>query len=144
MPCLCYALQVGNGSIDHQYWVRPEKMTMSRPSYKVEDGCPGSDVSAKTVSALASGYLVFKDICKGKRCPFKSRVSSFTFRGRVTTLSMGVICYGGMYRLLARQSYMLSLKKNTFQILHSLTICWKLLKVCTHLPYITQGTTRTV
>lgn len=39
---------------------------MARPSFKVDASCPGSDVAAKTVSALASGYLVYKDICGGK------------------------------------------------------------------------------
>ena len=39
---------------------------MERPSFKVDASCPGSDVAGKTVSALASGYLVYKDICAGR------------------------------------------------------------------------------
>jgi len=38
-------------------------MSMRRPSYKIDADCPGSDVAAQTASALASGYLVFKNIC---------------------------------------------------------------------------------
>jgi len=43
-------------------------MNMERPSYKVDTSCPGSDVAAKTVSALASGYIVFHKpkMCAGK------------------------------------------------------------------------------
>lgn len=39
---------------------------MRRPSFKVNPGCPGSDVAAKTVSAMASGAIVMRDICDSK------------------------------------------------------------------------------
>ncbi|KAH3741114.1 hypothetical protein DPMN_047832 [Dreissena polymorpha] len=38
-------------------------MHMGRPAYKVNTGCHGSDVAGNTVAAMASGYLIFKDIC---------------------------------------------------------------------------------
>ncbi|KAH3741080.1 hypothetical protein DPMN_047798 [Dreissena polymorpha] len=40
-------------------------MHMGRPAYKVNTGCHGSDVAGNTVAAMASGYLIFKDICGG-------------------------------------------------------------------------------
>lgn len=63
---VCPDIQVGNAELDHAYWGRPENMNMSRPAYNVTKSCSGSDVAGKTVSALASGYLVFRDICGGK------------------------------------------------------------------------------
>lgn len=56
-------VQVGNGDADHAFWGRPENMNMGRPAYKVTASCKGSDISAITASALASGAIVFKDIC---------------------------------------------------------------------------------
>ncbi|XP_045161145.2 endoglucanase E-4-like isoform X2 [Mercenaria mercenaria] len=56
-------VQVGDGGRDHSYWGRPENMNMPRPAYKVTPSCKGSDVAGDTVSALAAGYLVFKDVC---------------------------------------------------------------------------------
>jgi len=58
-------LKVGDGYADHGYWGRPENMNMARPAYKVNAGCHGSDVAGDTAAAMASGYLVFKDICGG-------------------------------------------------------------------------------
>lgn len=57
---------MGDGNLDHDYWGRPEDMTMDRPSFKVDATCPGSDVAAKTVSAMASGALVFRHLCASK------------------------------------------------------------------------------
>jgi len=33
--------QVGQGDLDHDYWGRPEDMTMPRPSYKIDTSRPG-------------------------------------------------------------------------------------------------------
>ncbi|KAK7481400.1 hypothetical protein BaRGS_00027356 [Batillaria attramentaria] len=52
---------VGDGDIDHQYWGRPEDMTMPRPCVKIGPGRPGSDVAGETVAALAAGALVFEE-----------------------------------------------------------------------------------
>nr|BAF38757.1 cellulase [Corbicula japonica] len=56
-------VQVGDGGQDHSFWGRPENMNMNRPAFKVTTSCKGSDVAGDTVSALAAGYLVFKDVC---------------------------------------------------------------------------------
>ncbi|OWF45590.1 endoglucanase 13-like [Mizuhopecten yessoensis] len=56
-----YYAQVGNGGTDHAVWGRPEDMHMSRPSYKVDAGKPGSDVAGETAAALAAGSIVFKE-----------------------------------------------------------------------------------
>ena len=53
--------QVGDGHADHAFWGRPEEMTMHRPSYKLTQWAPGSEVTAETAAALAAGFLVFKD-----------------------------------------------------------------------------------
>ncbi|KAH3706257.1 endoglucanase A-like [Dreissena polymorpha] len=53
--------QVGDGRIDHNVFERPEDMTSERPVYYNGVNTPGSDVAAETASALAIGYLVFKD-----------------------------------------------------------------------------------
>ncbi|KAK8724409.1 hypothetical protein OTU49_011058, partial [Cherax quadricarinatus] len=52
--------QVGEGNTDHAYWGRPEDMTMSRPSYKIDQSRPGSDLAGETAAALAAASIVFK------------------------------------------------------------------------------------
>ncbi|XP_033764172.1 endoglucanase E-4-like isoform X2 [Pecten maximus] len=54
-------VQVGDGDLDHHFWGRPEDMTMARPSYKITEDKPGSDVAAEYAAAMASGYIAFKD-----------------------------------------------------------------------------------
>ncbi|KAH3741117.1 endoglucanase E-4-like [Dreissena polymorpha] len=56
-------VQVEDGHADQLYWGRPENMHSSRPAYKVSNSCHGSDVAGGTAAAMASGYLVFKNIC---------------------------------------------------------------------------------
>jgi len=56
-------VQVGDGNTDHGYWGRPENMNMWRPAFKINAGCPGSDVAGDTVSALAAGSMIFSQIC---------------------------------------------------------------------------------
>ncbi|XP_049784317.1 endoglucanase E-4-like [Schistocerca cancellata] len=55
-------VQVGDGTADHNYWGRPEDMTMDRPSYKITTSAPGSDVAAETAAAFAAASLVFKGV----------------------------------------------------------------------------------
>ncbi|KAK8730644.1 hypothetical protein OTU49_007856 [Cherax quadricarinatus] len=55
-----YYGQAGNGEIDHALWSRPETMTEERPSYKIDQANPGSDLAAETAAALAAGYMVYK------------------------------------------------------------------------------------
>ncbi|XP_077990545.1 endoglucanase E-4-like [Glandiceps talaboti] len=54
--------QVGNGNIDHKYWIRPENMTMERPAYYVDNNTPGSDVLGETTAALATCYIIFQEV----------------------------------------------------------------------------------
>ena len=53
--------QVGNGDIDHAYPGRPETMSVSRPSYKIDANNPGSDCAGETAAALASASLLFQE-----------------------------------------------------------------------------------
>ncbi|ESO99349.1 hypothetical protein LOTGIDRAFT_231044 [Lottia gigantea] len=52
--------QVGDPFIDHDYWGRPEDMTMYRPAYRLSPERPGSDVIGETAAALAAGSIVFR------------------------------------------------------------------------------------
>ncbi|XP_072033079.1 endoglucanase E-4-like [Amphiura filiformis] len=52
--------QVGDGVLDHNYWGRPEEMTMPRPSFKLTTSKPGSDVVGETAAALAAASIAFK------------------------------------------------------------------------------------
>jgi len=58
-----YYYQVGNGDMDHRWWVPAECIDVQtpRPSYKVDLSNPGSTVTAGTAAALAATALVFKD-----------------------------------------------------------------------------------
>lgn len=56
--------QVGNGGVDHAYWGSPEKMTMQRPSYKIDRQRPGSDLAGETAAALAAASIVFRSTDK--------------------------------------------------------------------------------
>ncbi|XP_059173975.1 endoglucanase E-4-like [Physella acuta] len=53
-------VQVGDGVADHNYWGRPEDMSMSRPCQTVSASNKGSDIAAETAAALAAGSIVFK------------------------------------------------------------------------------------
>ncbi|XP_049834818.1 endoglucanase A-like [Schistocerca gregaria] len=55
-------VQVGNTTADHNYWGRPEDMTLERPAYKVDTEHPGSDVAAETAAALAAASGVFRSV----------------------------------------------------------------------------------
>ncbi|CAG2205325.1 E3.2.1.4 [Mytilus edulis] len=54
-------IQVGDGNLDHNFWGRPEDMTMARPSFKVTSDKPGSDVAGEYAAAMAVASMVFKD-----------------------------------------------------------------------------------
>ena len=56
-----YTSQVGDANLDHQYWGRPEEMTMPRTCVTIGPGRPGSDVAGETAAALAAGAIVFKE-----------------------------------------------------------------------------------
>ncbi|KAI3888804.1 hypothetical protein MKX03_002083 [Papaver bracteatum] len=54
-------VQVGDPSMDHRCWERPEDMDTPRNVYKVSAQNPGSDVAAETAAALAAASIVFKE-----------------------------------------------------------------------------------
>ena len=53
---------VGNGQIDHSFWIAPEYIDYEYPSYKIDSSKPGSEVAGETASALAAASILFKDI----------------------------------------------------------------------------------
>ncbi|XP_041378065.1 endoglucanase E-4-like [Gigantopelta aegis] len=55
-----YWAQVGDGNKDHDYWGRPEQMTMARPAFSVTRSSGGTEVSAETAAAMAAGSIAFK------------------------------------------------------------------------------------
>ena len=55
-------VQVGNGQVDHTYWLHPEYITYEYPSYKVTSSATGTEVSAKTAAALAAASILFKKV----------------------------------------------------------------------------------
>ncbi|XP_041377748.1 endoglucanase 4-like isoform X2 [Gigantopelta aegis] len=54
-----YWAQVGDANADHNYWGRPEDMTIARPAFSVSTSSGGSEVSAETAAALAAGSIAF-------------------------------------------------------------------------------------
>jgi len=52
--------QIGDGYKDHEYWGRPEEMTMERPAFSITEDAPGSDLAGETAAALAAGSLYFR------------------------------------------------------------------------------------
>nr|MDH3176806.1 glycoside hydrolase family 9 protein [Bacillus pumilus] len=53
--------QVGDGNADHAWWGPAEVMPMSRPTFKIDENCPGTEVAAQTAAALAAGSIIFKE-----------------------------------------------------------------------------------
>ncbi|XP_050443296.1 endoglucanase E-4-like [Adelges cooleyi] len=54
--------QVGDFTLDHKFWGRPEDMNMSRPAYKIDKAHPGSDLAGETSAALSAVSMVFADV----------------------------------------------------------------------------------
>ena len=52
--------QVAETIADHYYWGPPEKMTMDRPIFKVDDQVPGADMAGESAAALASASMVWR------------------------------------------------------------------------------------
>jgi endoglucanase len=52
--------QEGNGGTDHAWWGAAEVNTLARPSYKIDESCPGSDLAGESAAALAAASLAFK------------------------------------------------------------------------------------
>jgi len=53
--------QVGTGSADHSFWGPPERMTMPRPSYRLDAQRPGTEVAGESAAALAAAHLLFQN-----------------------------------------------------------------------------------
>jgi len=53
--------QVGDGTLDHNYWGRPEDMTMARPAARLTTSAGGSDLAGETAASFAAGYMVYRD-----------------------------------------------------------------------------------
>ncbi|XP_035694812.1 endoglucanase E-4-like [Branchiostoma floridae] len=56
-----FVAQVGDTEPDHQFWGKPQDMTMRRPAKKVTANQPGSDVTAETAAAMAAASIVFRE-----------------------------------------------------------------------------------
>ncbi|CAG9814737.1 unnamed protein product [Phaedon cochleariae] len=54
--------QVGDFTIDHAFWGRPEDMNLTRPAYKIDKEHPGTDLAAEASAAFASASIVFRNI----------------------------------------------------------------------------------
>ncbi|CAK9139212.1 unnamed protein product [Ilex paraguariensis] len=53
---------VGDPTVDHKCWERPEDMDTVRSVYSVSPGNPGSDVAGETAAALAAASMVFRKV----------------------------------------------------------------------------------
>ena len=63
---LAFCYQVGEGNIDHNYWLTPELqgtwlLDYNRPAYFATRETPASDMCAGVAASLAVNYLNFKD-----------------------------------------------------------------------------------
>lgn len=64
---LAYCYQVGEGNIDHNYWIAPELqnttalLDFARPAYFATVDTPASDMCAGTSAVLAICYLLFRE-----------------------------------------------------------------------------------
>lgn len=52
--------QVGNGALDHAWWGPAEVMPMKRPAYKIDAGCPGSDLAGGTAAKASISINYFQ------------------------------------------------------------------------------------
>ncbi len=81
--------QVGHGATDHAWWGPAEVMDMSRPSYKIDASCPGSDLAGETAAALAALSLVFDGVDPAYAADLLSHAEELydfadTYRGEYT------------------------------------------------------------
>ena len=63
---LAFCYQVGEGNIDHNYWLTPELqnenlLDFARPAYFATEETPASDMCAGVAASLAVSYLNFKE-----------------------------------------------------------------------------------
>jgi len=55
-------IQVGDGQVDHSWWVAPEYIQYKYPSFKLDEKHPGTEVAAETAAALAAASILFKNV----------------------------------------------------------------------------------
>jgi hypothetical protein len=55
-------IQVGDGQVDHSWWVAPEYIQYKYPSFKIDEKHPGTEVAAETAASLAAASILFKDV----------------------------------------------------------------------------------
>lgn len=55
-------MQVGDATVDHKCWQRPEDINTPQPIYKVTPENPGSEVAGETAAALAAASVVFRKV----------------------------------------------------------------------------------
>ena len=55
-------VQVGDGQVDHSWWVAPEYIQYKYPSFKLDEKHPGTEAAAETAAALAAASILFKDV----------------------------------------------------------------------------------
>ena len=55
-------VQVGDGQVDHSWWVAPEYIQYKYPSFKLDEQHPGTEAAAETAASLAAASILFKDV----------------------------------------------------------------------------------
>ena len=55
-------VQVGDGQVDHSWWVAPEYIQYKYPSFKIDEKHPGTEVAAETAASFAAASILFKDV----------------------------------------------------------------------------------
>ncbi len=56
---LAFTIQTGDPDVDHSFWIPPEQITESRPSYDITPESPGSDGLGAVVACLAAASELF-------------------------------------------------------------------------------------
>ena len=54
--------QVGDGQVDHSWWVAPEYIQYAYPSFKIDEKHPGTELAAETAASMAAASILFKEI----------------------------------------------------------------------------------
>lgn len=83
--------QVGNGSLDHEFWGRPEDMLMERPAFKIDRENPGSELACETAAALAAASIVFQGVDN-------------TYSAELLDVARELYAFGDEYRLEYQES----------------------------------------
>lgn len=57
-----FVAQIGDVTLDHDWWGRAEDMTMDRPEFTMSASSPGSAVVGETAAALAAASIFYTNI----------------------------------------------------------------------------------